>query len=241
MDLEEAAVGLDKELKLDKYVICPECNGSRSAPGTKPENCPTCQGRGQVRYQQGFFSIARTCSHCQGEGEIIKTHCTSCKGRGKVRKKKNISIKIPPGVDDGMRLRVEGEGEAGEKGGPPGDLFVIIRLKKHPFFDRENSNLMCAIDLAFSQASLGANLEIPTLESSEILKIPAGTQNGAVFRIKGRGIKDIHHHRKGDLYVKINVQTPTQLSKKEKQLLRDFAQSRGEKLDSVDKTHLNKI
>jgi molecular chaperone DnaJ len=240
LDLEQAAKGMDKKLNLDKYEICAECGGTRLAPGTKTDTCPTCEGRGQMRYQQGFFSIARTCSHCAGEGEIINTPCPSCRGKGKVRKKKSISINIPAGVDDGMRLRVEGEGEAGERGGPSGDLYVIIRLKKHPFYERENSNLLCGVDLSFSQASLGASLAIPTLDSSEILKIPAGTQTGTVFRIKGRGIEGIHSHRKGDLFVKVNVKTPTHLSKKQKELLNEFASSRGEEIKSVDKSHLKK-
>jgi molecular chaperone DnaJ len=237
VSLEEAASGVERDISLSRADHCPECRGTGLAPGTQKAECPTCGGRGQLRYQQGFFAVSRTCSHCQGSGEVIPSPCRNCRGSGRTKQKQTISVRIPPGVADGSRLRIGGQGEAGNPGAGPGDLYVMIRVARHPFFEREDNNLFCQIPLSFSQASLGASVEIPGLgQEPEILKIPAGTQTGAVFRLRGRGIKDVHSHRPGDMYVKVEVKTPENPSKEEKALLRRLAELRGEDLDKVDRT-----
>ncbi len=230
VNLKEAAFGVEKEIKLNRVELCPVCHGSRMRPGTQKSVCRTCQGKGQVRYQQGFFVVARTCSTCKGTGEIITAPCLDCRGNGKVRKKSSLTIKIPAGVDEGTKLRIEGEGEAGDQGTPRGDLYVIIRSKKHNFFKREGSNLYCEVRIPFTQAALGTSLPIPTLDGDEILKIPAETQPGEVFKLKGKGIKGLHSHRKGDLFVKVNVEIPRNLSKEQQALLQQFARSRGDEV-----------
>ena len=228
VNLKEAAFGVEKEIKLNRVELCPVCHGSKMRPGTQKSVCRICQGKGQVRYQQGFFVVARTCSSCRGTGEIIASPCLDCKGNGKVRKKSTLTIKIPAGVDEGTKLRIEGDGEAGDQGTTRGDLYVIIRLKKHDFFEREGNNLYCETRIPFTQAALGTTLPIPTLDGDEILKIPAETQPGKVFRLKGKGIKNLHSHRKGDIFVKINVEIPKNLTKEQQDLLQQFARSRGE-------------
>ena len=241
LTLEEAAKGVEKEIKLNRMEYCPECNGTRMAPGTKKQVCPQCQGRGQVRYQQGFFSLSRTCSQCRGEGEIILSPCTACMGSGKVKKKKALRVKIPAGIDDGMRLRMEQESEVGDLGARRGDLYIVIRLKKHKFFERNGNDLHCRIPISFTRAALGCKVSIPTLSGEEIVSIPAGTQPGHIIRLKDKGIKDIHGHRKGSLYVKIDVEIPSNLSKKQKEILREFAESSGEKLEDIDESFLDKM
>lgn len=241
ISLEQAASGMEKEISLSRAEHCPECRGTGISPGTKKAECPTCQGRGQVRYQQGFFSVSRTCSHCHGAGEIITSPCRHCHGSGLTRQKKKITVRIPAGIEDGSRLRVEGQGEAGGPGANPGDLYVLIRIARHPFFEREENNLFCQVSISFSQAALGALIEVPGLDQdSEVMKIPAGTQTGTVFRLRGRGMKDLRSHRKGDLFVKVQVQTPGGLSKEEKALLRRLAELRGEDLDSADRSLIDK-
>ena len=239
--LEEAAFGTEKEIKLSRTELCNVCNGSGLQPGTQKSVCPQCQGRGQMRYSQGFFTISRTCTHCKGNGEVISFPCKDCRGSGKVREKRTIKIKIPEGIDDGYRLRVAGEGEAGDQNAPRGDLYVIIKLKKHKFFEREESNLYCEIPITFAQAALGATVEIPTLEDKEILKIPPGTQGGEVFRFKGKGLKSLRSYRKGDLFVKVRVETPANLTKEQKELLREFAHSCGDNIDSIDRSIIDKV
>lgn len=241
LTLEEAAVGIEREIKINRVDFCPDCHGSRMAPGSQKSTCPQCQGRGQVRYQQGFFSLARTCSACRGEGEIINSPCPGCRGTGHIRIKKSLQVKIPAGIDDGMKLRLEAEGDVGDQGAPRGDLFVLIRLKKHKFFEREGSDLICQASLSFSRAALGSEIEISTLDGKEVLTIPPGTQPGHVLKLKGKGIKDVHRQRKGDLYIKINVKTPENLTKKEKELLKEFANARGENLDTIDRNILDKV
>jgi len=240
VSLEEVAFGAEKEIKLDRIELCSVCQGSKLQPGTQKSVCRHCQGRGQVRYQQGFFAISRTCSRCGGSGEIITTPCKECGGSGKMRKKKELKVKIPPGIKDGMRLRMEREGEAGDREAPRGDLYVVVRVKKHEIFDREENNLFCQITISFIQAALGATAEIPTLEENEVLKIPAGTQPGEVFRLKGKGIKNLGGYRKGDLFVKVNVKIPDKLTKEQKALLQQFAESTGEDLKTVYRSIINK-
>lgn len=241
LPLEEAAFGVEKEIRLDRSEICVTCHGSGLRPGTRKSICQYCQGKGQVRYQQGFFTVSRTCSYCRGAGEIISTPCDECRGYGKVKQRKVLNIKIPAGVDQGSRLRVAGEGEAGDRGAPTGDLYVGIRLKKHKFLERQVDNLSCEIFISFAQAALGTTVEIPTLEKNELLQIPPGTQPGTVFKIKGKGIKGLDSNRKGDLFVKVGVKTPERLTKDQKAILRKFAESRGESLDGIDKSIIAKV
>ncbi|MCX6561830.1 MAG: molecular chaperone DnaJ [Candidatus Aminicenantes bacterium] len=236
ISLEEAAAGTEKEIALDRAEPCLACHGSGSKPGTRKSACPTCGGRGQVRHQQGFFSVARTCLHCRGTGEIVSSPCEDCRGSGLKRSKKDLRVRIPAGIDGGTRLRLTGEGEAGERGTPRGDLYVGIRLQPHDFFERQESHLNCEVALSFAQAALGLTLEIPLLGGGvEKLKIPAGTQSGAIFRIKGQGIRELDSRRTGDLFVRVHVQTPADLGKDEKALLRQFASLRGEPLEIIDR------
>jgi len=240
--LEEAASGVEKEITLSRAEQCPECGATGVTPGTSKTSCPTCQGRGQVRYQQGFFTVSRSCSQCRGRGEIITSPCRNCRGSGRVKQKAKLTIQVPAGIEDGNRLRVEGQGEAGEPGAGPGDLYVLVRVAKHPFFEREDNNLFCQVHITFSQAALGASIEVPGLgRDSEVLKIPPGTQTGAVFRLKGLGIKDLRSHRKGDLFVKVQVETPENLSKEERALLRRLAELRGEDPDKTDRSVVDKL
>jgi len=240
ISLEEAATGIEQEISLNRAEFCPSCQGTRLRPGARKAACPTCGGRGQIRHQQGFFTMARTCSHCGGEGEIIKDPCEECRGSGHIRQKRTLKIHIPAGIEDGSRLRVAEEGEAGERGVPRGDLYVAVRIKNHPFFERQNQHLSCQIMISFAQAALGITAEIPTLDGSESLKILAGTQSGEVFRLRGKGMKDLESRRIGDLFVKVLVQTPADLSKDQRNLLRELAELRGEKLERLDKIDIQK-
>jgi molecular chaperone DnaJ len=239
--LEEAAAGLEKEIKLTRAETCPACRGSKRKAGTRPSSCPTCGGRGQVRYQQGFFTLARTCPRCDGAGEINASPCESCQGKGHTREKRTLKVRIPAGVDDGSRLRLAGEGEAGDEGMPAGDLYVVTRVRKHPFFERDGNDLLCEVQVSFTQAALGARIEIPTLDGPEILKVPAGTQPGEVIRVKGQGVPDVAGRRRGDLFVKVQVKTPENLSKEQKALLAKLAEVRGEDIESVDKSLMHRL
>lgn len=240
--LEEAAAGTEKEVQLTRAEVCPSCAGSGMEPGTRKSVCPSCQGRGQIRYQQGFFTVSRTCSHCRGAGELINSPCRECRGSGEVKQKKTLIIRIPAGVDHGTRLRLEGEGEPGEGGQHKGDLFVVISVARHHFFERHEADLYCEVPLSFTQAALGAAIEIPSLDGTpDVLKIPAGTQSGEVFKLKGKGIKDLRSRRRGDVYVKVVVRTPTNLSKDERDLLKRLAELRGEDLEKVDRSVAEKF
>ncbi|MCI4445192.1 MAG: molecular chaperone DnaJ [Candidatus Aminicenantes bacterium] len=239
--LEEAARGTEKELKITRHELCPVCQGSKLKPGTRKIICPACQGRGQLRYQQGFFTITRTCSHCNGTGEIIASPCEECQGTGRIKEKRVLKVKIPQGVDDGMRLRITGEGEAGDAGQPRGDLYIIVRIKKHPFFERQGRDLYAEIPVSFSQAALGAKIAIPLLNGDfEVLKIPAGVQSGQIFKIKNAGLRDLEGHRPGDLYIKVLVKTPEKLDREQKNLFVRLAELRGEKLEELDKSVLER-
>lgn len=239
--LDEAVLGAEKEVKLTRHERCPSCDGSKLKPGTRRTTCPACQGRGQIRYQQGFFTVSRTCSHCGGSGEIIASPCGTCQGTGKVKDRTTLKFKVPAGVEDGTRLRVGGEGEAGDQGMPRGDLYVITRIRKHDFFEREGNDLLCEIPLSFAQAALGVRVEVPTFEGNEVLKVPAGVQSGETFRLKGKGIRDVGGRRKGDLLVRIAVVTPSDLSKEQKALLLKLAELRGEAVDVVDRSTASKV
>jgi molecular chaperone DnaJ len=239
--LEEAAFGTEKEIKLSRTEFCTFCHGSGMSPGTKKSTCHHCQGMGQVRYSQGFFTVSRTCNNCRGSGEIITSPCKECHGSGKAKVKRILKVNIPAGIDDGSKLRIAEEGDSGDAGASRGDLYVLISLEKHKFFEREDGNLYCQIFISFPQAALGGKVEIPTLEKSETLKIPSGVQSGDVFRMKGKGVKSFHSNGKGDLFVKVKVETPKNLTKDQKDLLQKFGQSRGDILDSVDKSIVNQV
>ena len=220
LSFEEAAFGLKTKIKVPRHEMCAECSGNGAEKGSGPTTCSTCNGYGQVRFQQGFFSITRTCSQCHGAGNLVKNPCKVCRGDGRRVTENTLEIKIPPGVDTGDKLRVTGEGDAGGKGGPSGDLYVVLRVKDHEFFERREHHLYCMIPLSFPQAALGTEVSIPTLEGEEHkLSIPVGTQTGSTFKIKGLGISKRGGSARGDLYVTVNVSVPTKLSKEQKELI----------------------
>ena len=219
----EAAFGTEKEIDVEKAEACIECEGTGAAPGTGVETCPQCNGSGQVGRSQGFFTVRTTCGQCRGQGQVIANPCQSCRGQGKVLARKTVSVRIPAGVDNGSRLRLTGEGEAGAHGGPQGDLYVFIHAQEHEFFKRDDTHVICQIPISFVQAALGDAISIPTLNGETILDIPKGTQPGAVFRIRGEGIPSLRNGHRGDQIVQVAVKTPTHLNKKQVALLKEFA------------------
>jgi molecular chaperone DnaJ len=222
LSLEEAARGTEAKIRVPALEQCAACHGSGAKPGTQPRTCPTCHGQGQVRVSQGFFSIQQTCPHCHGTGKIIAEACPTCDGAGRIKRHKTLSVKIPAGVDQDDRIRLSGEGEAGLNGGPPGDLYVVVSLKPHPVFQRENNDLHCEMPISFATAALGGEIEIPTLDSQAKLKIPTETQTGQVFRLRGKGIKGVRSGVPGDLYCHVVVETPVKLTPRQKEILREF-------------------
>jgi molecular chaperone DnaJ len=222
---EEAASGLDTKIKIPRWDNCSSCNGSGAKKGSQPVVCAACGGRGQIRHQQGFFTIARTCPQCAGVGRVIRDPCSSCRGEGRVREEKVLGLKIPPGVDDGTRLRVGGEGEAGLLSGPPGDLYVVLKVREHSFFERQGNDLYCTIPISVAQTTLGANLKVPTLKGDERLRIPEGTQSESVFRLRGKGFPSVDGRGHGDLFVKVHVVIPQRLSREQRRLFESLAQS----------------
>lgn len=237
--LEDAASGKDEKLRIPRLETCQACSGSGSEKGTRPETCITCGGAGQTRYQQGFFSVMRTCPNCQGRGTIIKTPCQDCGGAGRVEKEKTIEIKIPAGVETGSRLRVTGEGEAGVGGGPAGDLFIVIHVAEHESFERQGANLYSAVPITFGQAALGADIKVKTLDGEEDLKVPAGTQTGTVFRIKGKGMPNLAARGHGDLFVAVTLVTPKTLTREQRRLLEQLAEIETHDLD--DESLMDKV
>jgi molecular chaperone DnaJ len=219
LTFEEASAGVTTKIKLPRQEYCEACNGTGAKKGTGVQACQTCAGRGQLAYQQGFFTISRTCPACQGAGQIVKERCLECRGQGRLEREKTIELRIPPGVDTGTRLRVAGEGEPGPNGGPAGDLYVVLEVKEHSFFERRGADLYCTIPLSIAQATLGTELQVPGLNGEEKLKIPEGTQSGAVFRIKGKGLADPRGGGKGDLYYHVRVMTPTKLTRDQRKLI----------------------
>lgn len=236
--LEEAVFGTQKKLNIPRLETCHVCDGTRSKPGKGPAMCPTCKGAGHTRLQQGFFSISRTCGRCDGTGSVITDPCTECKGQGKIKKKRTVTLKVPPGVDTGIRLKLAGEGEAGSYGGPPGDLYVIISVKPHPFFKRKGNDLLCEVPISFVQAVLGAEIEVPTIEGHAKITLPAGTPSGRVFHLKGKGVPRLGSYGKGDQYVTVYVDVPKKLTPRQKELLKEFAEISGE---STSETLMDKI
>ncbi|HKV25469.1 MAG TPA: molecular chaperone DnaJ [Candidatus Acidoferrum sp.] len=219
LSFEEAATGVTTKIKVPRQEFCESCNGTGAKKGTGVVACQTCGGRGQLAYQQGFFTISRTCPACQGAGQLVRERCPDCRGQGRIEREKTIELRIPPGVDSGTRLRVAGEGEPAPRGGAPGDLYVVLDVKEHSFFERRGADLYCTIPISVVQAALGAELQVPGLNGDERLKIPEGTQSGAVFRIKGKGLADPRGGGKGDLYYHVRVLTPAKLSREQRKLL----------------------
>ena len=223
--LEQAAFGTETKIRIPTMEACEPCKGTGAKAGTQPKTCPTCQGSGQVRIQQGFFSIQQTCPKCHGTGKFIAEPCGSCHGAGRVKQHKTLAVKIPAGVDEGDRIRLSGEGEHGVNGGPSGDLYVQIHLKAHPVFQREQNDLHCEMPISFTTAALGGEIEIPTLDGAANLKIPAETQSGKIFRLRGKGIKGVRSHNHGDLLCHVVVETPVNLTDRQKELLRELDES----------------
>ncbi|MBW2505057.1 MAG: molecular chaperone DnaJ [Deltaproteobacteria bacterium] len=238
---EEAAFGLETKIQLPRHQHCETCHGSGAKPGTSPVSCPSCSGTGQVRFQQGFFSLTRPCPDCQGEGKKVVDPCSNCHGTGLVRSKKNLSLKIPAGIETGNRLKLTGEGEPGSQGGPPGDLYVVISVKDHPIFQREGNNVLCELPVSITQAALGCELEVPTLEGKVKLKIPAGTQSGKVFKLADKGIPVLQGYGRGDQLVVARVETPTKLTARQKELLEEFAREAGEDIHPMGTSFFDKV
>lgn len=222
LDLEQAVFGYNASVEFNTLGECEPCNGSGAAPGSKTTTCETCNGAGQVRMQQGFFAVQQTCPRCKGRGQTISQPCDSCLGQGRVRKKKTLSVKVPEGVDNGDRIRMSGEGEAGRNGGPAGDLYVEIRVRDHNIFERDGSHLSCEVPVSFVNAALGGTVEVPTLDGNVDLKVPAETQSGRVFRLREKGVKPVRGGPTGDLFCRIVVETPVNLTEEQRELLRKF-------------------
>lgn len=222
LEFEEAVFGIETKVSVRRNETCEDCRGSGAAPGKAPVTCRSCGGHGQVRYQQGFFSVARTCPTCQGAGTVITDPCPKCKGQGRVLKQRTVDAKIPAGVEDGTRIRFAGLGESGVYGGPAGDLYVVLHVKEHPFFEREGTNLHCVVPISFTQAALGTEIRVPTLEGEQTLKVAEGTQSGTTLRIRNKGVPVLNGHGKGDLFVEIHVQTPAKLTKHQRELLQEL-------------------
>jgi molecular chaperone DnaJ len=222
VSLEDAARGTETRIRIPALEECGTCHGSGAKPGTQPVTCTTCQGHGQVRMQQGFFSIQQTCPKCHGSGKIVSSPCSTCNGAGRIRQHKTLSVKIPAGVDEGDRIRLSGEGEGGVNGGPAGDLYVVIHLKPHPVFTRDHNDLHCEMPVSYTAAALGSDIELPTLDGYAKIKIPAGTQTAQMFRLRGKGIKGVRSHSHGDLICHVVVETPVNLTARQKELLQEL-------------------
>jgi molecular chaperone DnaJ len=218
----DAAFGKETEIEIPKNMVCDVCSGTGAQPGTYPTNCPNCKGTGQVTRSQGFFTISTTCGQCHGDGKYISHPCKECRGYGRVRKNRKISVKVPPGVDTGSKLRIRGEGEEGERGGPPGDLFLFISVEPHDLFSREGDDIICQIPISFAQAALGSEIEIPTLNGRRKLTIPKGTESGDAFRIKGEGFPKLRGYGRGDELIQVIVKTPKNLTKRQEEILKEF-------------------
>jgi molecular chaperone DnaJ len=231
LSLEDAVHGTQVDVRIPSHVACDECGGTGAKKGTSPSTCPTCGGIGQVRMQQGFFSLQQTCPRCHGSGKIINDPCGKCHGQGRVQKHKTLSVKIPAGVDSGDRIRLSGEGEAGEHGGPPGDLYVQISVRPHKIFERDGTDLFCEVPINLVTAALGGEMEVPTLDGRVKLKIPAETQSGKQFRLRGKGVRSVRGGQVGDLMCRVQVETPVNLTKRQKELMEELNQSLQE--DSV--------
>jgi molecular chaperone DnaJ len=241
ISLHDVLNGLDAKLRIPKMRPCGTCSGSGARAGTSPERCTRCRGSGQVVFQQGFFRISRPCDQCGGEGEIVRERCPDCRGAGRVQGQQTLQVRVPPGVDDGARLRVAGEGEAGISGGPPGDLYVVISVRSHELFQREGVHLHCEVPVQFVQAALGAEIEVPTLEGKVTLRIPEGTQSGTQMRLRAKGLPALGGQGRGDQIVRIFVEVPTKISDRQRELLEQFAKESGTEVSPVAKGFMDKL
>jgi molecular chaperone DnaJ len=240
IELRDVLTGTEAQVQIPKMRGCATCSGTGARPGTKPETCARCRGSGQVVLQQGFFRISRPCDACGGAGEVVRERCPTCRGSGRSEGVQTIKVKVPAGVDEGMRLRIAGEGEAGVAGGPPGDLYVVISIRPHPLFERHGGDLHCQVPISFVQAALGAEIEVPTLEGKVPLRIPEGTQSGRVLRLKGKGLPSLRSQARGDQLIQIFVETPTRLTRRQRELLEAFA-AEGGGVSPVTKSFLEKL
>jgi molecular chaperone DnaJ len=241
ISFEEAAAGVEKKIEVPYAKRCDSCSGSGARPGTEPKTCPTCKGAGQVRFQQGFFSVSKSCTQCSGEGRVVDDPCPACRGGGTVRDSKNLSVKVPAGVETGIRLKLSGEGGQGSKGGGNGDLYVYLEVQEHPIFKREGNDVICETPISFVQAALGCEIEIPTLEGKVSMKVPEGTQSGKILRLRGKGIQALQGYGKGDQLVVLRVETPSNLNKRQKELLEEFARISGEEVHPMRRNFFEKV
>jgi molecular chaperone DnaJ len=239
--LQDVLDGLDAKITIPKMRGCATCGGSGARPGTGREACTRCRGTGQVVFQQGFFRISRPCDACGGAGEVIRELCRDCHGSGRVESEQTITVRVPPGVDDGARLRLQGEGEAGLAGGPPGDLYVVLSVKPHPFFTRDGSDLLCEVPVPFVQAALGAEVDVPTLDGKVKVRVPEGTQSGKIVRLRGKGVPSLASTSRGDQLCRIFVEVPTKLTERQRQLLEQFAEESDTEVSPVTKGFLDKL
>ncbi|MBN2362201.1 MAG: molecular chaperone DnaJ [Deltaproteobacteria bacterium] len=241
IEFKEAAFGCKKELTIPRLEPCEACGGSGAKAGTSPQTCPSCNGLGEVRLTQGFFSIVRPCPSCGGSGRHIATPCPECAGRGRREVTRTLVVDIPAGVSDATRIRMSGAGEPGLQGGPPGDLFVVLAVEPHPIFERDDNDVVCELPISFPQAALGAELQVPTLDGMEPIKIPAGTQNGKVIKLRGKGVPMLHRDRRGDQLVRVVVETPTKLNAEQRALLEKFAEISGDAISPASKSFFDKV
>jgi len=241
IELTDVLEGKEALIDLPKMRACETCGGSGARPGTQPEICGRCGGAGQVNFQQGFFRVSRPCEACAGAGEIVRERCADCRGSGRTEGAQTIRVKVPAGIEDGMRLRLSGEGEAGVAGGPPGDLFVVLSIREHPLFERDGPNLHCQVPISFAQATLGTEVDVPTLEGKVKLKIPAGTQTGKILRLRGKGLPSLRSTARGDQLLRIFAEVPTRLSKRQRELVEEFAGEGGEEVSPVTRGFLEKL
>lgn len=241
IDFEEAVFGTQAKIKVPRQKSCDLCGGSGQQPGSEPEVCPTCKGHGQVRYQQGFFSVSQTCATCRGEGRVIKNPCRQCQGTGRVREEKSLSVKIPAGVESGTRLKLVGEGGAGINGGPPGDLYVVIEVREHPFFQRRGDDLYCQVEISFSQAALGAEIEVETIDGKSSITVAGGTQSGEMVCLKGKGVPSLNGYGRGDQIVELVVVTPKKLTARQRELFLELAREEGDNSIHEGKSLFSKV
>jgi len=244
---EEGVFGTEKEINIAKLDVCGECDGNGAAPGSSLKNCSACGGRGQVVSSRGFFTMAQTCPRCHGAGRMVEKPCQKCRGEGRIEKETKIKVRIPAGVDTGSRLRSSSNGESGMRGGPPGDLYIVLHVQNHEVFVRHGDDIVCDVPISFALASLGGEIEVPTLDPSEkrirsaTVKVPAGTQSGAVFRLKGKGVPNVQGHGRGDQHVRVLVEVPTHLNSTQKKKLMEFAESCGSETNPMSKSFFDKV
>ncbi len=241
IDFEEAVFGVEKTIAVPRLVSCTPCRGLGTKDGAPRDTCTACRGSGQLRYQQGLFSIAKTCGQCQGQGTVMRDPCRTCGGAGATRTQQTLSVRIPAGVDTGSRLKLRNEGEGGQNGGPAGDLYVVLTVREHPLFSRQGNDIVCEVPIGFTQAALGAEMDVPTVNGKMKMKIPPGTQSGKVFRLKGKGAPDVRGYGHGDALVRVIIETPKKLSAKQREVLEEFARISGEEVHPMSKGFFDKV